>query len=124
MKRYLRTSGDFKKVYQKGKRYEGLLMTAFVLPNDQSHQRLGITASRRISVKAFERNRAKRLLRETFRLHARTLGRLQANYDWVLNAKKTLLSVKILEPLEEFGGIIKRVESDEESIAQGLSRSA
>ncbi len=117
MKRDLRASGDFKKVYQNGKRYEGSLMTAFVLPNDQAHQRLGVTASRRISVRAYERNRAKRLLRETFRLHAPTLGCLRGKYDWVLNAKKALLSVKILKPLEEFDGIIKRVESDEGSIA-------
>ena len=117
MRRYLRASDDFKKVYQKGKRYEGLLMTAFVLPNDQPHQRLGVTASRRISPRAYERNRAKRLLRETFRLHTRTLGCLLGKYDWVLNAKKTLLAVRVWRPLEEFDRIIKRVESDEGPIA-------
>lgn len=116
MKRYLRASGDFKKVYQKGKRYEGLLMTAFVLPNDQPHQRLGVTASRRISIRAYERNRAKRLLRETFRSHDRTLRCLRGKYDWVLNAKRTLLSVTVLKPLEEFDGIIKRVERDESQL--------
>ena len=115
MKTHLGDSGDFSKVYQKGERYDGLLMTAFVLVCNQPHHRLGVTASRRMSVRAVERNRAKRLLKETFRLHARTLGRLQGKYDWVLNAKKTLLAVKVREPFEEFERIVKRVKSDEES---------
>jgi ribonuclease P protein component len=118
VKTNLRASSDFKRVYQRGKRYDGLLMTAFVLANDQPHHRLGLTASRKMSARAVGRNRAKRLLRESFRLHARTLDRLQGKYDWVLNAKRTLLSVSLLEPLEEFSRIIKRVERDEESIAR------
>ena len=40
MTAYLRGSQDFQKVYQKGKRYEGVLMTAFVLPNQLSHNSL------------------------------------------------------------------------------------
>jgi len=40
MKAYLRGSNDFQKVYRQGKRYEGALMTAFVLPNNLSHNRL------------------------------------------------------------------------------------
>lgn len=115
MKTNLRGSGDFKRVYQKGRRYDGLLMTAFILANDQPHHRLGLTASRKMSVRAVERNRAKRLLRETFRLHVGTLGTLQGKYDWVLNARRTLLAVRIGEPFEEFSRIIKRVERDEGS---------
>jgi hypothetical protein len=49
-------------------------------------------------------------------LHGGTLARLQGKYDWVLNAKETLLAVKVGQPLEEFDGIIKRVGSDEGSI--------
>jgi hypothetical protein len=46
-------------------------------------------------------------------LHAETLARLQGKYDWVLNAKETLLAVKVWQPREEFDEIIKRVKSDE-----------
>ncbi len=43
-------------------------MTAVVLPNDRPHNRLGIVASRRVGG-AVRRNRAKRLIREVFRLN-------------------------------------------------------
>ena len=77
MTAYLRGSQDFQKVYRKGKRYEGVLMTAFVLPNNLSHNRFGITASRKAIGNAVQRNRARRLLRETFRLKKSSLGDLQ-----------------------------------------------
>ena len=113
MKANLQRSGDFKKVYQEGKRYQGSLITAFVLVNDEANHRLGVTVSRKISATAVGRNRSKRLLRETFRLKSGSLGDLKKNYDWVLNGRHALLSVKIREPLEEFDKIIKRVAADE-----------
>ncbi len=73
MKAYLRGSNDFQKVYRLGKRYEGALMTAFVLRNNLSHNRLGVTASRKAIGNAVKRNRAKRLLKETFRLRSPSL---------------------------------------------------
>ena len=38
---------------------------------------------------------------------------MKENYDWVLNGRHALLSVKIREPLAEFDKIIKRVAADE-----------
>ena len=67
MKAHLRDSSDFQKVYKTGRRYEGSFLTAFVKPNDCGFHRLGITASKKALGNAVERNRAKRLLRETFR---------------------------------------------------------
>jgi ribonuclease P protein component len=115
---HLRNSSDFKKVYQAGKRYEGRLMSAFVLRNDQSTNRLGVTVSRKSAIRAHDRNRAKRLLRETFRLKKRSLESLARNYDWVLNGKRALIIVKIMASLDEFDNIICRVAADEKILGE------
>jgi ribonuclease P protein component len=110
---YLRASEDFQKVYRKGKRLEGVLMTAFVLPNNLSHNRFGITASRKALGNAVQRNRAKRLLRETFRLKRSLLLDLQEKYDWVVNAKRGLPALKVTVAIQEFEKLVLRVAKEE-----------
>ena len=119
MKSNLRHSSEFKKVYQEGKRYHGSLLTAFVLANGCDEHRLGVTVSRKISHTAVGRNRAKRLLRETFRLENGALESLKAKYDWVLNGRQSLVAAKIGASLEDFDRIIKRVAADEGNLSKG-----
>ncbi len=90
-------------------------MTAFVRRNESGQHRLGITASKRVARLAVDRNRMKRLLREMFRLSEMTLQGLEPHYDWVLNAKRSLLQVKLADSLEDFQRIaatVARVGSD------------
>jgi ribonuclease P protein component len=110
---YLRGSNDFQKVYRQGKRYDGVLMTAFVLPNNLSHNRFGVTASRKALGNAVQRNRAKRLLKETFRLKGSSLTDLIQRYDWVINAKRKLPSFKVSAAIEEFEKLVSRVAKEE-----------
>ena len=114
MTAYLRKSREYQTVYRKGRRYDGALMTAFVLPNKLSHNRFGITASRKAIGNAVQRNRARRLLRETFRLKASLLGDLQINYDWVINAKRKLPELKVGAAFEEFEKVVLRVAQEED----------
>lgn len=113
MTMYLRGSQDFQKVYRQGRRYEGVLITAFVLPNQLSQNRFGITASRKAIGNAVQRNRSKRLLRETFRLTEPSLSGLQTKYDWVINAKRRLPTVKVTAAIEEFEKLVLRVAREE-----------
>src|ERR1044072_4088189 len=109
MRKNCRDAREFQHVYRNGNRYDGVFITVFVLENDTFNHRLGVTASKKALGKAVQRNRAKRLLRETFRSNEPSLSALTKNYDWVLSAKPAVLSEKLNAPRLELEGIIEKV---------------
>ncbi len=88
-------------------------MTVFIVPSETDFQRLGITASKKAVGNAVNRNRAKRLLREAFRLSKAELNEFDGKFDWVLNARRSLLKVKLEKPLEEFRQIVAKVKNSD-----------
>ena len=110
---------EFLRVYAEGKRFEGGLMTAFVLHLNAKQHKIGITASKKAIGKAFERNRAKRLLREAFRLSVTDLNTLEKKYEWVLNARRGLLRVKLDQVLQDFSKVLNAVKKSESEIKKG-----
>ncbi|MGK2959669.1 MAG: ribonuclease P protein component [Candidatus Malihini olakiniferum] len=80
----LLTSCHFTFVFQQPKRAGMPQITILGRPNSLGHPRIGLTVAKKHVKRAHERNRIKRLTRESFRLHQHTLPAM----DFVVVAKK------------------------------------
>ena len=79
----LKENYEFRRMYQKGASAVGGGMVLYCRKNRCGHNRLGITTSVKLG-HAVVRNRARRRLREVYRLNA---GRLRQGWDIVLVAR-------------------------------------
>lgn len=71
--RRLRRKADFDAIHARGRRLGDGLFGMTVRANDQGGARLGLAVSVKVAGKAVERNRIRRAIRESFRLHQHEL---------------------------------------------------
>ncbi|WP_428606494.1 ribonuclease P protein component [Sedimenticola sp.] len=67
---------EFKRVFQNSRRSSDRCFTVLFLANDTPHARLGLAIAKKILKRAVDRNRVKRLIRESFRLKQHDLAGL------------------------------------------------
>ena len=64
----VKTNGDFRRIYRKGRSAVSGGVVVYCLPNKQGKSRLGLTVSTKVG-KAVVRNRVRRRFRELYRHH-------------------------------------------------------
>ena len=84
----LKENYEFRRLYQRGKSAVGSSMVLYCRKNHRGRNRLGITVSTKVG-NAVKRNRARRRLREVYRLNA---GSLRQGWDIVLVARGRTLT--------------------------------
>jgi len=100
----LRKEREFREVFDHGKSLGGSTVAFYFKPNQLGFPRAGFIVSKKVSKKAVERNRAKRLMREVFRLNKHKLK----PYDLIFIARKGILGKKFQEVERDFLSLAKR----------------
>ncbi len=95
----IKQEGDFARARSRGQRLSGGCLIVNVLPRPiGAGSRIGVVTSKKIG-DAVERSRARRLLRETFRLHQHELER---PVDLVLVARPSIAGRKLADVEKDF----------------------
>ena len=101
---------EFRRLYQKGASAVGRSMVVYARPNRYGHNRLGVTVSAKLG-KATVRNRARRRLREVFRLSD---AHVKQGYDFILVARTRSLSSSFQELMRVYRKLLKELALWEE----------
>jgi ribonuclease P protein component len=101
----LRTRAEFDRVFRRGVRLDGRLFALVALASAAPHDRLGLAVGRPVG-DAVRRNRARRLLRESFR-RLEPAGR--ARLDLVLIGKRALAAAGQAEVDRELQDGLRRL---------------
>ncbi|MCL4108320.1 UNVERIFIED_CONTAM: hypothetical protein GTU68_065348, partial [Idotea baltica] len=86
----LLTADHFTNVFSKAERFGNKSFTVLARENSLSHPRLGLAISKKSAKHAVDRNRIKRIFRESFRLHQHNLP----NVDIIAMCKPSVLSLE------------------------------
>lgn len=79
----------YKNVFSKSQRFGNKSFTVLARENNLGHSRLGLAISKKSAKRAVDRNRIKRIFRESFRLHQHSLP----NVDIIAMCKPSVLSL-------------------------------
>lgn len=103
-KNVLRKKSDFSAIYKRGKSVGDRYLVLFYRPNGLSYNRTGFLASKKVG-NSVKRNRAKRLMKESYRA---LQDCLPEGYDFIFIARNTICDRKCAEVQKSLISAFKR----------------
>lgn len=110
----IKSNCDFRRIYGKGKSFQGPALVSYVMKNRAGICRMGITTSKKIG-NAVERNRSRRVIRAAYSMIE---DKICGNYDFVFVArsktkyvKSTDLALLMLLQLKQAGVIDEKTDN-------------
>lgn len=103
-KNVLRKNSDFSVIYKRGKSVGDRYVVLFYRPNRLTYNRTGFLASKKVG-NSVKRNRAKRLMKESYR---NLSDKLPLGYDFIIIARNTISGKKCAEVEKSLLSAFKR----------------
>lgn len=101
----IKLNKDFKRLYYRGKTVAGGNIVVYAIKNGKKYNRLGLTCSKAVG-KAVKRNRAKRLMRESYRLCEPII---KTGFDFIIVARSRIVHAKCIVVKKELEYILRKM---------------
>ena len=97
----------YRQVFDRGRPIKGRLVVAWCLSQQDADRMAGVVVSKKTFHEAVDRNRAKRLMREAFRLLVKESAAPEG-YVWVFIARRAILGCKCADVMKEMRWVFSR----------------
>ncbi len=102
----LRKQKDFENVFNRGVYFSEKFLILKAVENNLPFSRFGFVVSKKISKKAVERNRVKRLMSESIRLFQK---KIKPGFDVVFVSRAGIVGKSLEEVKEPMGNLLKKL---------------
>ncbi len=98
----------YKRIFDRGRSIKGRLLVAWYLSAEDADRQAGVVVSKKSFPTAVERNRAKRLMREAFRLLVKE-GRVPERMEWIFIGRASMKGRICQDVKEDILRLVSRV---------------
>ena len=102
----------YKRIFDRGRSVKGRLLVAWALRSEDADRQAGVVVSKKFFHDAVDRNRAKRLMREAYRLLVKS-GAAPEKTEFIFIGRSFLKGKKLCEVSADMLKAVKRLQRDE-----------
>ena len=96
----------YKRVFDRGRSVRGRLLVAWHLTSSDADRQAGVVVSKKTFHDAVDRNRAKRLMREAYRLLVKE-GLMPEKTEWIFVARRAIGDKNVSDVMEDVRSCLK-----------------